>query len=247
MPDLEHDRVERAPEGREETAGLPVHDRDAVAVGQLLHLAHPAGPLGPQPAEVALHALIEDPHGRKASAGARGRVTGLMDAGELRALFDAPAPFTVGIEEEVLLLDPATLELAERAPELPARLGGCAPFKPEFPAAQLELVTGPDADVFGCDRAIWPTGGGRCSTAPLASQSRRRQVSTPSAPRKGGSRKGPATRGPGRSTGRSRGGSWWAALQVHVAVGGAERTLGGLQLAAAAPARARRDCSQRPM
>ena len=31
-------------------------------------------------------------------------------ASELRAAFDAPQPLTVGIEEELMLLDPATLE-----------------------------------------------------------------------------------------------------------------------------------------
>ena len=83
----------------------------------------------------------------EASAGPRDRVTSLMDADELRATFDSPAPFTVGIEEEVFLLDPAGFELAERAAELLARLGGPGHFKLELPAAQLELVTRPHGDV----------------------------------------------------------------------------------------------------
>ena len=38
-----------------------------------------------------------------------------MTADELRAVFDAPAPYTVGLEEEVMLVDPLTLERADQA------------------------------------------------------------------------------------------------------------------------------------
>jgi carboxylate-amine ligase len=61
----------------------------------------------------------------------------------LRGRFDAAGPLTVGIEEEVLLLDPESLDLTPRAPEVLARLGDPARFKPELPAAQLEIVTAP--------------------------------------------------------------------------------------------------------
>lgn len=64
-------------------------------------------------------------------------------AAELRAAFDAVEPFTVGLEEELMLLDPATLDLAPRAQELLERLGGDARFKRELPAAQLEIATTP--------------------------------------------------------------------------------------------------------
>jgi carboxylate-amine ligase len=64
-------------------------------------------------------------------------------ADELRAVFDAPAPFTVGVEEELMLLDPGTLDLAPRAPELLERLGGDPRYKLELPAAQIEIVTPP--------------------------------------------------------------------------------------------------------
>jgi carboxylate-amine ligase len=63
------------------------------------------------------------------------------DAAQLRALFDAPAPLTVGIEEELMLLDPETLDLAPRARELLERLEGDGRFKLELPAAQLEIVS----------------------------------------------------------------------------------------------------------
>ena len=46
-----------------------------------------------------------------------------------------------------MLLDPETLDLVPRAEELLARLGGDARFKPELPAAQVEIVTPPCADV----------------------------------------------------------------------------------------------------
>ena len=36
-------------------------------------------------------------------------------ADELRTAFDAPAPLTVGLEEELMLLDPETLDLLPRA------------------------------------------------------------------------------------------------------------------------------------
>ena len=61
----------------------------------------------------------------------------------LRARFDAAGPLTVGLEEEVLLLDPETLDLAPRAAEVLERLGDPARFKPELPSAQLEIVTAP--------------------------------------------------------------------------------------------------------
>jgi carboxylate-amine ligase len=58
-------------------------------------------------------------------------------------------PYTVGIEEEVMLLDPATWELAQRGDEVLARAspelaGRCAA---ETHEAALELRTGPHATV----------------------------------------------------------------------------------------------------
>ena len=40
----------------------------------------------------------------------------------LRELFDATPPMTIGLEEELMLLDPVTLDLAPRSPRCsPAR------------------------------------------------------------------------------------------------------------------------------
>ncbi len=69
------------------------------------------------------------------------------NAAELRAAFDTPAPSTVGLEEEAMLLDAATLDLAPRAPEILAQLGGDPRFKLELPASQMEIVVAPTATV----------------------------------------------------------------------------------------------------
>lgn len=53
----------------------------------------------------------------------------------------------VGIEDEVMLLDPETLELAPRAPALIGKLAGDERFKLELPASQLEILTQPAARV----------------------------------------------------------------------------------------------------
>ena len=63
-------------------------------------------------------------------------------AAELRAAFDAPAPLTVGLEEELMLLDPETLDLLPRAREV-IDAAADPRFKLELPAAQLELSLPP--------------------------------------------------------------------------------------------------------
>jgi len=63
----------------------------------------------------------------------------------LHAAFDNATAFTVGIEEELLVLDPDTLEPVPRAPELIDGLGKDGRFKLELPAAQIEIVTAPAA------------------------------------------------------------------------------------------------------
>jgi carboxylate-amine ligase len=70
----------------------------------------------------------------------------LPTAAELRAAFDEPAAPTVGLEEELMLLDAATLDLAPHAAEVVEALGDPR-FKLELPAAQLEIVTAPHASV----------------------------------------------------------------------------------------------------
>jgi glutamate---cysteine ligase / carboxylate-amine ligase len=67
-------------------------------------------------------------------------------AADLRAAFDAPAPLTLGLEEELMLLDPETLDLLPRAAEL-VEAAGDPRFKHEMPAAQLELSLPPERTV----------------------------------------------------------------------------------------------------
>jgi carboxylate-amine ligase len=70
-----------------------------------------------------------------------------LSAEALRAPFEPPTAMTVGLEEELMLLDARTLDLAPRAPEILAATGGDPRFKPELPAAQLEIVLEPLPDV----------------------------------------------------------------------------------------------------
>jgi carboxylate-amine ligase len=67
-------------------------------------------------------------------------------AADLRDAFDAPAPLTIGLEEEVMLLDPETLDLLPRAAEIVTGAGDDR-FKLELPAAQLELSLPPEGSV----------------------------------------------------------------------------------------------------
>jgi glutamate---cysteine ligase / carboxylate-amine ligase len=64
-------------------------------------------------------------------------------AEDLRGAFDQTPPYTIGIEEEVMLLHPDSLELTPCAPELLARLAGDPRFKLELPAAHLEIALPP--------------------------------------------------------------------------------------------------------
>src|SRR4051794_41801589 len=54
---------------------------------------------------------------------------------------------TVGIEEELMLVDAGTFELAPHAHEVLAAAGDDERFKPELPAAQLEIAVPPAASV----------------------------------------------------------------------------------------------------
>jgi carboxylate-amine ligase len=65
----------------------------------------------------------------------------------LRAAFDVAAPMTVGVEEELMLLHPETLDLTPRAADVLDRVSGDPRFKPELPAAQLEIMLPPAATV----------------------------------------------------------------------------------------------------
>jgi carboxylate-amine ligase len=65
----------------------------------------------------------------------------------LRAPFNVASAFQIGIEDEVMLLEPGALELAHRAPEILALVADDPRFKLELPASQLEVLTPPTAAV----------------------------------------------------------------------------------------------------
>lgn len=68
-------------------------------------------------------------------------------ASALRGAFDAPRPETVGLEEELMLVDPVTWDLTPRALDVLGRLNGDGRFKQELPAAQVEIAAPPAATV----------------------------------------------------------------------------------------------------
>jgi carboxylate-amine ligase len=70
-----------------------------------------------------------------------------LDVETLRAAFAHERPFTVGLEEELMLLHPETLDLEPRALDVLARVARDARFKQEMPAAQLEIALPPAATV----------------------------------------------------------------------------------------------------
>jgi carboxylate-amine ligase len=61
----------------------------------------------------------------------------------VRAAFEVEAPMTIGLEEELMVLDADTLDLAPRARALLERVAGDPRYKPELPAAQLEIALAP--------------------------------------------------------------------------------------------------------
>src|SRR4051794_25200119 len=81
---------------------------------------------------------------------------------ELRAAFDEAAPLTVGLEEELFVVDAETLDLAPRAAEL---LAADPRAKPELVAAEIELASPPCATVA---EAIGHLAAGRAALARAA-------------------------------------------------------------------------------
>lgn len=80
-------------------------------------------------------------------AGATGENEVRRRAEEMRATFESVQPLTIGIEEEVMTLDPETGRLEPLAAAVLAELDGDPRFQPELPAGQLEIVLEPAADV----------------------------------------------------------------------------------------------------
>lgn len=147
-----------------------------------------------------------------------------LDAAALRRRFDTAGGFTVGVEEELFLLDPVTHDLAPVAGALLSRLGGDPRFKPELPAAQLEIVTEPAASAA---EAVDQLAAARRALAAAAEGLALPAVAGvhPTADPDGVLNSGERydlLHGQYRAIARRQ---LVAGLQVHVAVGGAERTL----------------------
>ena len=71
----------------------------------------------------------------------------MTTAPQLRARFDRGQAHTVGIEDELMLLDPRTLELLPRAGAALELVEGDPRYKLELPAAHMEIITAPRATV----------------------------------------------------------------------------------------------------
>ncbi|MDP1818560.1 MAG: YbdK family carboxylate-amine ligase [Acidimicrobiales bacterium] len=145
------------------------------------------------------------------------------DPVRLRACFDAPHPLTVGLEEEILLVDRRSWMPAPVAERVVAAAGD-ASVKRELPACQIELVTDPAPDV---DSAI----------AQLARARRQAAAACADAVAPVAAAVHPLVCGPVALGDTERARSFESeyrevarrqlvgALQVHVAVGGADSTL----------------------
>jgi carboxylate-amine ligase len=179
---------------------------------------------------------------------------------DLRARFDSVLPGTVGLEEEVLLLDARTFEPLPVAAAVVERAGAPPWLKRELPAAQVELVTQPHASVAD---ALDELRVAREALARAADGIARPAAAAlhPTAPAEAEVSEGEHYGQVFARYGCIARRQLLGALQVHVAVGGADRTLAvynalrGLMpelaaLAAAAPFHDGRDsglASMRPL
>lgn len=142
----------------------------------------------------------------------------------LREAFDAPAPLTVGVEEELMVLHPETLDLAPLGREALAAVGGDPRFKLEFPAAQVEIVTDPArgaaavaAQLAAARRALAEAAGDIARFAGTGLH----PFAAPDGPLNPGRRYERTMHHYGPVAARQQ----LCALQVHVAVRGADRAL----------------------
>lgn len=148
----------------------------------------------------------------------------LPSAAELRRRFDAAGGFTVGVEEETMLLDPGTHDLAPCAAQVLVRLDGDGRFKPELPAAQLEIATTPAGTVA---EAVAQLAAGRRDLAAAAEGIARPAVAGvhPFADPLGALSAGERYERLEARYGPIARRQLVASLQIHVAVGGADRSL----------------------
>ncbi len=123
-----------------------------------------------------------------------------------------------------MLLDPETFDLAPVAPDVRARLDGDPRFKLELPATQLEIVTAPAASVPG---AVAELAAARRDLAAAGAGLARSAVAAvhPWASSLGTLNRGGRYDEIAREYGSVARRQLVASLQIHVAVGGADRSL----------------------
>lgn len=146
------------------------------------------------------------------------------DADALRTVFDAPAPATVGLEDELMLLDATTLDLAPRAVEVVSALAGDGRVTLELPASQVELVLAPAATVREAAAALRAAREALVAGLPDGLRVAAAGVHPFAAP-EGPLNEGPRYERTAREYGIVARRQLVFALQVHVAVGGADRSL----------------------
>ena len=142
----------------------------------------------------------------------------------LRERFDAVPAGTVGIEEEVLLLDPETHAPADCGLTVLERMPGDRRFKMELPASQVELITAAHPDV---PAAIAELATARADLAHAAEGLALPAAGAvhPTAPVEVALNTGPSYDETVRRHGRVANRQLLGALHVHIAIGGADRTL----------------------
>jgi carboxylate-amine ligase len=148
----------------------------------------------------------------------------LGDPRALRAVFDSAAPYAVGIEDEVMLLDPDTLELVPRASQLLERIADDPRFKLELPASQLEILTRPTTDIARAENALRDAR----ATAAAAADGLVRLAGAgvhPFSPGSGQLNRTPPYEQTVREYGAVAARQLVCALQVHVAAGDSDRAL----------------------
>ena len=137
--------------------------------------------------------------------------------------FDDVVPLTVGVEEEAMLVDADSLDLLPRAREVVDRAADPR-FKVELPASQLEIVLPPTATVGESIAALKTARRDLCAAADgigLVLAAGAHPCAAPLGPLSDGERHRAIAREFGEVTRLLL----VCALQVHVAVGGRERTL----------------------
>jgi carboxylate-amine ligase len=144
-------------------------------------------------------------------------------ADDLRAAFDAPEPLTLGLEEELMLLDPESLDLLNRAADV-IDAADDPRFKLEMPASQLELRLPPAQSV---PEAIAALAAARRDLAAVAAPVGRLAAAGvhPFAAPLGELNEGERYELTLAEYGDIARSQLVCALQVHVAIGGADRSL----------------------